>query len=200
MSILSRFKKEDKVGVREYIMDNQASANITTAVDSLVSLVNSKKRISMEEAAQILGLPESILNEWASFLGEEKILGIEYQLTTPFLVAKNVEEEATKEERTSSDEIEKDLLVRKIQFMMAALNKYNPRSALKIRNEDDLKRAIKSESLSKEDRLYLQKAYLQLRLAQLIVRLKEKGGQDIFKINQDIMILEKRKKLFENNF
>ncbi|MBS3153547.1 hypothetical protein J4426_03220 [Candidatus Woesearchaeota archaeon] len=181
-------------------MDNQASANITTAVDSLVSLVNSKKRISMEEAAQILGLPESILNEWASFLGEEKILGIEYQLTTPFLVAKNVEEEATKEERTSSDEIEKDLLVRKIQFMMAALNKYNPRSALKIRNEDDLKRAIKSESLSKEDRLYLQKAYLQLRLAQLIVRLKEKGGQDIFKINQDIMILEKRKKLFENNF
>ena len=48
--------------------------NITTAVDSLVELVNRKGRISLEEASKELGIPENIINEWASFLEEENVI------------------------------------------------------------------------------------------------------------------------------
>src|SRR3989344_3284370 len=64
--------------------------NIETAVDSLVKLVNDKKIIALDEAAKILGVPENIVNEWASFLEEDKIMKIDYKLTKPFLKAAEV--------------------------------------------------------------------------------------------------------------
>ena len=179
-------------------MNNQASVNITTAVDSLVSLVNERKRISMEEAAQNLGLPESIINEWASFLEEEHILGIEYQITTPFLVT--VEDSKVKEERSTDAGIEKDLLIRKIQFMMASLEKYKINPTILIRNKEELLKAIKSGDTSRENKLYIQKMYLQIKLKELLDEVRNNKTEDLFKASQDVMVLEKRKKAFESNF
>lgn len=180
-------------------MDNQVTANITTAVDSLVSLINEKKRISMEEAAHSLGLPESIINEWASFLEEEHILGIEYQLTTPILVAVDTrEEEESKKSDISDENIERDLLIRKIQFMTSSLDKNKLNPTIKIGSIDDLKKAVNSD-LSGDNKLYAQKVYLKIKLDQLLKRLEDKK-EDIFRINQELMVLEKRKKAFESNF
>ncbi len=179
-------------------MNNQASVNITTAVDSLVSLVNERKRISMEEAAQTLGLPESIINEWASFLEEEHILGIEYQITTPFLVA--AEDSKVKEERSTDAGIEKDLLIRKIQFMLASLEKFKTNPTMVIRNKEELLKAIKSGDTSRENKLYIQKMYLQIKLKELLDEIRNNKTEDLFKMSQDVMVLEKRKKAFESNF
>ena len=179
-------------------MNNQASVNITTAVDSLVSLVNERKRISMEEAAQNLGLPESIINEWASFLEEEHILGIEYKITTPFLVT--VEDSKVKEERSTDAGIEKDLLIRKIQFMMASLEKYKINSTIIIKNKEELVKAINSGDTSRENKLYIQKMYLQIKLKELLDEVRNNKTEDLFRASQDVMVLEKRKKAFESNF
>lgn len=175
----------------------ESGINITTAVDSLVSLVNAKKRIPMEEASKALGLPDSIVNEWATFLEEENILKIEYQLTTPFLV----ETEDTKRivEEKLDVEIEKDLISRKILVMISAIDKVNVNSTLVLKNEEDLKRAVLRQNLRKEDRLYAQKFYLKLRLNELLTLLKNQKFIDIFKINEKLMTLEKKKKIFENN-
>ncbi|MBI2106402.1 hypothetical protein HYT57_00300 [Candidatus Woesearchaeota archaeon] len=172
--------------------------NITTAVDSLVLLVNSKKRIPMEEASKILGLPDNIINEWATFLDEENVIKIEYQLTTPFLV----ETEDTKkvlEEKVNID-IEKDLISRKISVMISAIDKINVSSSLVLKNEEDLKKIVLNKDLGKNDSLYAQKFYLKIRLNELLGLLKNQKSVDIFKINERLAILEKKKKVFEDNF
>lgn len=178
-------------------ISKDSGINITTAVDSLVLLVNSRKRIPLEEVSKVLGVPDSIVNEWATFLDEENIIKIEYQLTTPFLV----ETKDTKRivEENLNVEIEKDLISRKISVMISAIDKISVNSALNLKNEEDLKNAIINKDLSREDRLYAQKFYLKLRLNELLVLLKNQKSIDIFKINEKLMILERKKKIFENN-
>ena len=178
--------------------NREIGINITTAVDSLVLLVNSKKRIPMEEASKVLGLPDNIINEWATFLDEENIIKIEYQLTTPFLV----ETEDTKkvlEEKINID-IEKDLISRKISVMISAIEKINITSSLVLKNEEDLKKAILNKNLGREDVLYAQKFYLKLRLNELLDLLKNQKSVDIFKINERLITLEKKKKVLEDSY
>src|SRR3989344_3778853 len=145
-----------------------------------------------------LGLPHSIVNEWATFLEEENILKIEYQLTAPFLV----ETEDTKKivEEKLNLEIERDLISRKILVMLAAIDKVSVVSTLNLKNEEDLKKVIINKNLSRNDRLYAQKFYLKLRLNELLDLLKNRKPLDIFKINEKLMTLERKKKIFENNF
>lgn len=63
---------------------------ITTGVDRLVQLVRQKKRISVEDAARSLSVPKVLVEEWAGFLEEKEVVGIEYKLTTPYLVYKTI--------------------------------------------------------------------------------------------------------------
>lgn len=69
--------------------------NITTSVDSLVTLVKKKGRISVEDAAKELGLSAEVIMEWANFLEEDKIIFIDYKITTPFLVDSSLKEKST---------------------------------------------------------------------------------------------------------
>ena len=62
--------------------------DIKTAVDSLIELLKKKKRLTLDETSKELGIPTNIINEWATFLEEEKILKIEYKFTTPYLIFK----------------------------------------------------------------------------------------------------------------
>ncbi len=59
---------------------------ITTGVDALVRLVKEKERIELTEAAAVLNIPESTIEEWGGVLEEEGIIRIEYRLTKIFLV------------------------------------------------------------------------------------------------------------------
>ena len=88
--------------------------DITTAVDSLVKLVKERRRISVEEVSKILKIPENIINEWANFLEEEKIIQIEYKFTTPYLLDKK-----QTAENTSISKEDFDLVNRNIQLMLS---------------------------------------------------------------------------------
>ncbi len=59
---------------------------ITTDVDALLSLVEEKKQVSFEDASKELGLPLPTIENLSSFLEEERLLDVQYQLTTPYLV------------------------------------------------------------------------------------------------------------------
>ena len=59
---------------------------ITTGVDALVRLVKEKERIELTEAAAVLNIPETTIEEWGGTLEEEGILRIEYRLTKIYLV------------------------------------------------------------------------------------------------------------------
>ena len=63
-------------------MDNNV---LTTSADELYNLVMSRKKISVEDASKILKLPMNIVQSLVDFLVEEKIFGIEYKFTTPYI-------------------------------------------------------------------------------------------------------------------
>ena len=58
---------------------------LKTGVDSLVDLIKQKHNISIEEASKTLGIPSAVINDWAEYLEEERVISIEYKGTTPFL-------------------------------------------------------------------------------------------------------------------
>ncbi len=67
---------------------------ISTGVDSLIKLIEERKRVELTMAAKLLGLPPATVEDWAHVLEEEKIIRIEYKLTEVNLVwvAPGVEE------------------------------------------------------------------------------------------------------------
>lgn len=58
---------------------------LRTSADDLYELVKTRKKISVEEAAKILRMPVKTVHALVEFLVEEKIFGIEYKFTTPYI-------------------------------------------------------------------------------------------------------------------
>lgn len=71
---------------------------ITTGVDALLELLKSTDKISIPDAAQKLRVPLDTLQAWVDFLVEERIIGLEYKFTKPFIYL-NKEEPKKKEKR-----------------------------------------------------------------------------------------------------
>ena len=133
--------------------------DITTAVDSLVKLVNQKGKISLDDASKELGLPQNIINEWASFLDQEKIIHLEYKFTTPYLISKK---SMSKEEVT----VDYEMISRKLEIMQAYLNKIQPKETKKMQQKAYLLKEIsillektKKKKITKEELQKLVKYY-----------------------------------------
>lgn len=58
---------------------------IETGVDQLVSYLKFHEPTNINDLAKALNTTPKIIESWAEFLIEEKIIGIEYRLTTPYL-------------------------------------------------------------------------------------------------------------------
>ena len=58
---------------------------LKTSADDLYELVKSRKKISVEEAARLIGVPIHTVHALVEFLVEEKIFGIEYKFTVPYV-------------------------------------------------------------------------------------------------------------------
>src|SRR3989344_4507414 len=176
---------------------NIMPVNITTAVDSLVELVNNKKRISLEEVAKELGLPENIINEWAQFLEEENILTVEYQFTTPFLVVKS---KGLSEEDFSRDI---EILSRELEVMLAYLNKIQIKHDLKIKNVNDIRKLVRKNVKLDKNVLFAQRFVLEYQINELlkkVSRLKSYKKSDFDKIDSEYNVIKKRKNIFDRNF
>lgn len=86
---------------------------IQTGVDKLVALVQSKKRISIGDAAKELSMPKVVIEEWANFLEEKEIITIEYKFTTPYLIIKTASKEQV-QAHAKEFESRKEGFVRKV--------------------------------------------------------------------------------------
>ena len=58
---------------------------VTTDVDRLIELLKSSEKITLTDAAKQLNVAVNILQKWVDFLVEEKIVGVEYKFTTPYI-------------------------------------------------------------------------------------------------------------------
>ncbi|MBR9700621.1 hypothetical protein GOV11_02030 [Candidatus Woesearchaeota archaeon] len=58
---------------------------IRTGVDDLLDYLRDKEKVAMQDAATVLGISHHTLQAWVDFLVEEKIIGIEYKFTKPYI-------------------------------------------------------------------------------------------------------------------
>ncbi|MBI2660198.1 hypothetical protein HYX07_03490 [Candidatus Woesearchaeota archaeon] len=58
---------------------------LRTVADELLELVKKNEKISVEDAAKKLKMPVASVQALVDFLVEEKVFGIEYKFTTPYI-------------------------------------------------------------------------------------------------------------------
>ena len=96
------------------------SLAIKTGVDKLVELVDQKKEISISDAAKILGVPVSVVEEWTDFLEEKGVIKIKYKFTVPYIVKLEVGKgELLKMGKTL--DTKKESILRKAEVTMFAI-------------------------------------------------------------------------------
>jgi len=95
---------------------------IETGVDKLVELINKKGRISAQDASKELGVNNIVTMEWADYLEEDGIIGIEYQFTKPYLVSKKFSKTEIKAKAKEFSEKKKGF-VKKAEVSLSLLNK-----------------------------------------------------------------------------
>ncbi|MBU2633844.1 MAG: hypothetical protein KJ674_01215 [Nanoarchaeota archaeon] len=149
------------------------SENIKTAVDLLIELLKKKKKITLDEASKELGIPANIINEWATFLEEEKILKIEYRFTTPYLIFNEDVNNKTKKSNL-------DMIERKLSTMLAFVKRQEIKHKLKIKDIAGIKSVLKN-SKDKCELSYAQKKYLEFELTKLLGDIKNIKDKDKFK-------------------
>ena len=66
-------------------MPHHNNTILKTVADELLELVKKKKKISVEEAAKELKVTTPTIQSLVDFLVEERVFGIEYKFTTPYI-------------------------------------------------------------------------------------------------------------------
>ena len=80
-----------------------------TGVDRMMSVLEEKGKLSLTDLAKALEMPEGTLQLWVDFLVEERILGVEYKFTKPFVfLNKKQEKKAIVQELPEVDFFKKE--------------------------------------------------------------------------------------------
>lgn len=95
---------------------------LRTVADELLELVKKCKKISVEEAAKQLNVSLGTVQALVDFLVEEKIFGLEYSFTTPYIY---LYKEEIKEPKRKDRSLTKELITKE-QFYEKAKEKNVP--------------------------------------------------------------------------
>ena len=96
---------------------------LTTSADELFELVKKKGKISVEELAKMLRMPQKTVQGLVDFLVEEKILGLEYKFTVPYVY---ISKEEIKKPSIAGKQAPEKRLVTKEDFYEKAKQKNIP--------------------------------------------------------------------------
>ena len=95
--------------------------SIETGVDKLVRLVAKEKKIELSDAAKQLGVDTAVVQEWAEFLEEEGIAGLQYSLSKTFIVEKRLAK-GDVERKDKEYENRREAFVRKVDSALKRLS------------------------------------------------------------------------------
>ena len=94
---------------------------INTGVDKLVKLIKDKGRLSMKQAASLLGVDVETIEDWSQFLEDGGLVSIEYKFTVPYLVGKKLTKDEI-EQRAKEVKEGRDIFMRKAESAMNYLD------------------------------------------------------------------------------
>ena len=99
---------------------------LKTSADDLYELVKSKKKISVDEAAKTLKITPDVVQSLVDFLVEEKIFGIEYKFTTPYIyLSKKDESKIDLQKKLGKKVVSKDEFFQKASKWNMPFDKIN---------------------------------------------------------------------------
>ncbi|MBI2650297.1 hypothetical protein HYX04_03210 [Candidatus Woesearchaeota archaeon] len=117
---------------------------LRTVADELLELVKKSRKISVEEASKKLKMPAASVQALVDFLVEEKVFGIEYKFTTPYvyLYKEGVKRAEIREKSFAKDLITKEQFYEKAkeknmpyEHIEGMWRKYLQQNIVKIREE-----------------------------------------------------------------
>lgn len=96
--------------------------SIETGVDKLVDLVNRRKRLSINEAANELGVTVPVVQEWTDFLEDQGLITVEYKLNRTYLCERKLTKtEVEKKARVYASK--KDAFTRRVETALKSLQR-----------------------------------------------------------------------------
>ncbi|HLG24899.1 MAG TPA: hypothetical protein VI564_08265 [Candidatus Nanoarchaeia archaeon] len=95
---------------------------IRTSADDLLDLVKKKGKVSVDDASKELKVSASTVQALVDFLVEEKVFGIEYKFTTPYIF---INDELAKHSSNKDRAFTKDLITKE-QFYKKAKSRSVP--------------------------------------------------------------------------
>ena len=99
---------------------------LRTLADDLLDLVRKSKKISVEDAAKKLKVPLATVQTLVDFLVEERVFGIEYKFTTPYIyLYKEGSKQGIKQPKENEKSVVRELITRE-QFYEKAKGKNIP--------------------------------------------------------------------------
>src|SRR3989338_4797706 len=140
------------------------SSIIETGVDRLVKLVNTKGKISSEDAAKEIGVSATVIMEWADFLEEEGIIRVEYKFTKSFLVARKLGKKEV-DEKAKEFSGKKDVFVRKAEISLGFLERESEKLRGIKEEFDKIKKDLGLDLGNIKDELDELKRYEQLKIS-----------------------------------
>jgi chromosome segregation ATPase len=99
-----------------------AQKSIETGVDKLLDLINRRKRLSLNDVANELGVSVPVVQEWADFLEEEGLITIEYKLSKTYLCERKLNKGEV-EKKAKEYSSKKDAFTRKVETALKSLQK-----------------------------------------------------------------------------
>lgn len=96
--------------------------NIETGVDKLVEFINQKKKVSINEAANELGVGLPVIQEWADFLEDEGLITVEYKLSRTYLCERKLTKKEV-EKKAKVYTFKKDAFTRKVESALSSLQR-----------------------------------------------------------------------------
>ena len=145
----------------------QKDSVLKTVADELLELVKKSGKISVEDAAKKLNMPLVTAQSLVDFLVEERIFGIEYQFTTPYvyLYKEGIKEAKGREKSFTQDLVTKEMFYEKAkqrkvphEYIEGLWRKYLQQNLANIREE--FLRKSKVKNIPKEQVEELWKRYI----------------------------------------
>lgn len=173
---------------------------IETGVDKLVLLVESKKKIALDEAAKALGVSVTTIEEWVDFLEEEGIITVEYSLTNTYLVARKLTEKDL-DKKAKEFMGKKDSFLKKVEGAALSLER-DTQGLDKLKEQfEDLQEHITHEVDKVKEKLVQLEKYERLKkgIDEQIASHQEEFKKRVAGVEKDISQGEKRfQEIIEN--
>ena len=172
------------------------SSIIETGVDRLVKLVNTKGKISSEDAAKEIGVSATVIMEWADFLEEEGIIRVEYKFTKSFLVARKLGKKEV-EEKAKEFSGKKDVFVRKAEVSLGFLERESEKLRGIKEEFDKIKKELGLDIGGIKNELDELKKYEQLKIS-LDKRVEEQKAASMNILQETTKQVLKERKKYRN--